>query len=222
MPRCDDPTCTCHPPPKKPPVKPPCIEIFLRGAETEQICQIHQPGELDVFFDLIQHTMTIREIIKNSETRKMTHVTYLKLEARTFHLVNLHGLDDNSLFLKLQLKQAMCAVKGHKMRVKTKHFGFMPAEESKLYTKMYCCDWKEQNIEVLLPGERIHGWKTVALILGTFHRISKEHWCLLVNMAGAPEVAGLNWKQIERQLWPSKVSKESDVVEAKPKKAIVS
>jgi hypothetical protein len=107
--------------------------------------------------------------------------------------------------------------------MRVKHFGFRPMEDSKLYTDVYCCDWSEQNIEILLPGKRIHEWKTVALILATFHRISKEQWCLLVNMAGAPGIAGLNWKVIESELWPEKSeSNEIEPAGAKPVDMVVS
>jgi hypothetical protein len=63
----------------------------------------------------------------------------------------------------------------------------------------------------------------VALILATFHRISKEQWCLLVNMAGAPGIAGLNWKVIESELWPEKSeSNEIEPAGAKPVDMVVS
>jgi hypothetical protein len=220
----DDPNCACQPKPKKPPEKPPSIKMFLRGSESEQTRELHQPdSELDVFFDLILHTMIIREITKDPKTRKTFRVTYLKIDAQSVHFTNMHGLADNSLLLSFRVRESLCAVKGHKMRMRVKHFGFRPMEDSKLYTDVYCCDWSEQNIEILLPGKRIHEWKTVALILATFHRISKEQWCLLVNMAGAPGIAGLNWKVIESELWPEKSeSNEIEPAGAKPVDMVVS
>ncbi|KAL3468402.1 hypothetical protein BJX64DRAFT_282575 [Aspergillus heterothallicus] len=76
--------------------------------------------------------------------------------------------------------------------------------DSRLYNDFYMCRWSEQHLELLLPAERVVGWKTAALILKTFQRITPENWCHLVSLRRTPKVAGLDWREIERTLIPEK------------------
>lgn len=54
-------------------------------------------------------------------------------------------------------------------------------------------------LEVVLPRERVRGWKTVALILATFGRISARTWRWIVDLdlRDGPVVAGLDWRVVE-------------------------
>ena len=40
----------------------------------------------------------------------------------------------------------------------------------------------------------------MAMILLTFGRVTRESWLGIVNMQDAPDVAGLNWRQIEQRI----------------------
>lgn len=68
-------------------------------------------------------------------------------------------------------------------------------------------------LQLRLPESRIRGWKTVAMILLTFGRVTRESWLGIVNMQDPPDVAGLNWRQIEQRIRSemkrSKLVKES-------------
>lgn len=66
-------------------------------------------------------------------------------------------------------------------------------------------------MQLLLPAARIRGWKTVALILLTFNRISLEKWCDLVNMKGEQSVAGLDWRQVEEEWGTMETRKDKHV-----------
>ncbi|KAL4781708.1 hypothetical protein BJX76DRAFT_359654 [Aspergillus varians] len=201
----DDPKCLCQPRPKKPFQK---LELTLRGSKTEGSCRLDKPGaQLDVVFDLIGNALTLRETISDPNVRKASYSIFLLLDTKMMHFVNLKGLSDNSLLLSFRMRRSFCSATGKsKMMYKEKYTGFSPNRpESKLYNDFYLCNWSEQYLELRLPAERIVGWKTVALILKTFKRITAENWCRLVKMVKSmktPPVAGLDWMAIERALLP--------------------
>ncbi|KAB8074019.1 hypothetical protein BDV29DRAFT_191332 [Aspergillus leporis] len=145
--------------------------------------------------------MILREVI-NDTSRKYTTWTFsVKLDVVNMHFLNLEGLADGSLILSVRIKDSACAVKGSKMSVKEKISGFArPRLESKLYTDLYLCDWPRQCLQLFLPEERLVEWKTVALILKSFGRITVEQWSDMVWMKNRPSVAGLNWRAIEEEI----------------------
>lgn len=55
-------------------------------------------------------------------------------------------------------------------------------------------------LQLRLPASRIRGWKTVAMFLLTFARVTRESWLGLVNLQEPPSVVGLNWRQIEKKM----------------------
>lgn len=122
---------------------------------------------------------------------------------------NLKGLPNNDLLLSFRMRSSFCCAWGkNKMTYKEKYLGFTPNKlESRLYNDFYQCDWPEQHLELLMPADRIMGWKTVALILKTFKRISAENWCHMVKIGKKkkfPRVAGLDWMAIEADVMPKK------------------
>ncbi|KAE8349274.1 hypothetical protein BDV28DRAFT_141572 [Aspergillus coremiiformis] len=145
--------------------------------------------------------MILREII-NDPTRKYTFWYFsVQLDAANMHFVNLEGLADGSLILSLRIRSSACAVRGSKMSVKEKISGFAPPRlQSKLYNDLYLCDWPRQRLQLFLPEERLVEWKTVALILKSFGRITANQWSDMVWMKDRPSVAGLNWKAIEEDI----------------------
>lgn len=55
-------------------------------------------------------------------------------------------------------------------------------------------------LQLRLPASRIRGWKTVAMFLLTFARVTRESWLGLVNLQEPPSVVGLNWRQVEKKM----------------------
>ncbi|KAL4808945.1 hypothetical protein BDV18DRAFT_157883 [Aspergillus unguis] len=201
----DDPKCLCYPRPEKPFQK---LELTIRGPKPEDFCRLDQPGaQLDVIFDLIGNGMTLREAIGDPNRPKTAYTISLLLKSEMWVFTNLKGLADNSLLLNFQLKSSTCAAVGKdKMLYTEKYQGFSPDRlESKLYNHVYSCNWSEQHLELLLPAERIMGWKTAALILKTFKRITPENWCHMVVLRNRPGVAGMDWMAIEAQAMPTKI-----------------
>ncbi|KAB8229122.1 uncharacterized protein BDW43DRAFT_315293 [Aspergillus alliaceus] len=193
--RCDDPECGCQPYPRK----NRKVEVVLYGDGPEQYRPLNQPGtSIDVIFDPIGKAMILREIIIDP-TRKHTFWNYsVQLDAANMHFVNLEGLADGSLILSVRIRSSACTVRGSKMSVKEKISGFTPPRvQSKLYNDLYCCDWPRQRLQLFLPEERLVEWKTVALIVKSFGRITADQWSDMVWMKDRPSVAGLNWRAIE-------------------------
>ncbi|KAL4906570.1 hypothetical protein BDW74DRAFT_176887 [Aspergillus multicolor] len=201
----DDPKCLCHPRPKKP---FPKLELVIRGSNSSEFRRLHQAGaQLDVVFDLIGNDMTLRETIGDPTMAKASYSIALLLKSRMMDFVNLKGLADNSLLLSFRMQSSFCAATG-KDRVifKEKVQGFSSNRlESRLYNDFYSCKWSQQNLELLLPADRIMGWKTVALVLKTFKRITPENWCHMVKLRNKPSVAGLDWMAIENKVMPAKL-----------------
>ncbi|GAB1211457.1 hypothetical protein ATERTT37_000572 [Aspergillus terreus] len=172
---------------------------MLRGSRPDQVCKLHQKGaSIDVIFDIIDNALILREII-NDPTRRYTFWKFsVQIDLEHMEFGNLIGLPDCSLLLSLRLKPEACAVKGNMMKVKEKVSGFAPTYlESRLDNDLYLCDWPEKRLDIFLPEEKLVGWKTVALIMKTFGRISAAQWSDMVWMKGTPPVAGLDWRALE-------------------------
>ncbi|RAQ73726.1 amylase [Aspergillus flavus] len=196
--RCDDPKCGCQPYPRK----NRKVEIVLYGDQPDQFCPLNQQGSsIDVIFDPIGNAMILREII-NDPTRKYTFWNFsVQLDAANLHFMNLEGLADGSLILTVRIRSSACAVRGSMISVKEKISGFAPPRlKSKLYNDLYLCDWPRQTLQLFLPEERLVEWKTVALILKSFGRITADQWSDMVWMKDRPSVAGLNWRAIARDV----------------------
>ncbi|KAL2801382.1 hypothetical protein BJX66DRAFT_331543 [Aspergillus keveii] len=206
---CDNPKCLCHPRPKKGFQK---LELVIRGSKSEEKCRLDQPNaQLDVVFDLIGNIISLRETIEDPTVPKGSYSICLILDTKKMRFMNLKGLPNNSLLLSMRMQTWACAAEGRsKMLFKEKCQGFSANRfDSRLYNDFYMCRWSEQHLELLLPAERIVGWKTVALILKTFQRITPENWCHLVNLRRTPKVAGLDWREIERTIMPKKEDETS-------------
>ncbi|GAB1206607.1 hypothetical protein APSETT445_005297 [Aspergillus pseudonomiae] len=196
--RCDDPECGCQPYPRK----NRKVEVVLYGDQPGQFRLLNQQGSsIDVIFDPVGNAMILREII-HDPTRKYTFWNFsVQLDAANLHFRNLEGLADGSLILTVRIRSSACTARGSMMSVKEKISGFAPPRlESKLYNDLYLCDWPRQTLQLFLPEERLVEWKTVALILKSFGRITADQWSDMVWMEDRPSVAGLNWRAIEKDI----------------------
>ncbi|KAL5343294.1 hypothetical protein BJX70DRAFT_393864 [Aspergillus crustosus] len=200
----DDRKCFCHPPREKPYQK---LELVLLGSKEEETCRLDQESaQLDVVFDLIGNSMTLREKVDDPTVPKAAYTIYLTLDSNMWHFVNLKGLPNMSLLLSLRMRSSFCIATGRsKLQYREKFQGFSANRvDSKLYNNFYCCKWSEQHLELLLPRERIKGWRTAALILKTFKRISPENYCHMLKLGRAQTVQGLDWSAIEGEIMPKK------------------
>lgn len=116
-------------------------------------------------------------------------------------LLNIQGQADNSLLVTLEMRPEACAMSGHGLRLETKVWSFQPAYiESKLHEAFYLCSWDRIVLQLSLPASRIHGFKTVAMLLVTFGRMKWNSWAAMVRMQESSCVAGLNWVEVEQQV----------------------
>ncbi|KAI9371641.1 hypothetical protein BJX61DRAFT_543462 [Aspergillus egyptiacus] len=210
---CDDPKCPCHPRPPKPFQK---LVLSLRGSKPLEYVRIDQPNaHLDVIFDLIGHSMTLRETVEDQTVPEASYMISMTMALHQMQFLNLVGLANNSLILTVRMRSAFCSAKGkEKMKYKEKYQGFCQTShlDSRLYNLFYNCNWPQQELELILPKERCKGWKTIALILRTFNLITAENWCDIVNIRDrkTPPVAGFNWKVMEGDLMPKKEKKKKE------------
>lgn len=144
----------------------------------------------------IERTVILREKIPGSDPHAMFCKTYVQLNSENSTFVNLQGLPDNSLLLSIRIDKA-----GRHLKPQQKYRCYWPDQErSKLYTDLVQCNWPQMTVHLILPAPRIKGWKTVALIVWTFRRISTHTWSWMVSLRDPPPVAGLNWREIEMGL----------------------
>lgn len=150
---------------------------------------------------MINHELTLQETVGDPQTIQDAAQYDVHLNLRNSRLVNLEGLADNSLLLSLEIRPEACNLRGHGLRLETKVWSFRPAySDSKLHDEFYMCDWPSMLLQLRLPESRVRGWKTVAMILLTFGRVTRESWLGIVNMQDPPDVSGLNWRQIEQRI----------------------
>lgn len=194
----NDAKCGCQPPPQKP-WEPPRLKLVVRGPEN-QVRHLNRPdAELDVIFDFMHHTMLVKETIKDPEIPGSTHSVCVEFNPKNSQFVNLEGLADGSLLFSFRILESACAVRGNKLHPREKRRNFINVE-SALFDKLVLCDWPRKDLQLFLPASRTNGWKTVALILLTFNKISTEKWRCLVNMKGSDSIAGLDWRQVETNI----------------------
>lgn len=193
----DDPKCACQPAPRKPDLKSPPIEATIRGPEKDQFRQLNQPGiELDITFLPVEQFVIIREMIPGPNPYEKSCKTYIQLNSDNSTFMNIKGLPDNSIQLTIRIDKA-----GKYLKPQQKYMCYWPGlGESKLYNDLVLCDWPEMTLSLRLPEARVKDWKTVALILRTFRRISKSTWNWFIALEDPPAVAGLDWERIESEL----------------------
>lgn len=134
----------------------------------------------------------LREKIPGPNPREMSCKTYLQLNSQNSTFVNLQGLADNSLLLTVRIDKA-----GKYLKPQQKYRCYWPEiGESRLYSDLVLCNWQHKMLRLRLPEPRVKDWKTVALILRTFRRISGSTWSWMINMEDPPAVAGLDWSEL--------------------------
>ena len=156
------------------------------------------------------------------------------------HFQNLIGLNDNSLLLTLTLQTtpspsfpltlSSAATGGEETgrrereripNIHTKHrinnFN-TTLEKSLLQENLHIPLLRAQQktkvqMQIFLPAERLHSWRTVALIVRTFRRVSAEQWCRLIHLKSVPcrppGVGGLDWRGLEEFVLDSAASSAS-------------
>ncbi|ODM18897.1 hypothetical protein SI65_05514 [Aspergillus cristatus] len=196
----DDTKCSCQPAPSN--SSPEKMQAFLFGDKPGQVRQLHQPGaELDIHCDVARHEMTLRETVGGDPRAISTATRYdVHLNPKNSRLLNLEGLPDDSILLTIEIRPEACRTRGHGLWLQTKVWSFRPAyTDSKLHNEFYLCDWSKMILRVHLPVSRFWGWKTVAMLLVTFERLTWGDLCIVAGIKDM-DVAGLNWRQIEQHM----------------------
>ena len=178
------------------------MQAFLFGDQPGQFRQLHQPGaELDIHCDVARHEMTLRETVCGGPRAISTATRYdVHLNPKNSRLLNLEGLLGDSVLLTIEIRPEACRTRGHGLRLQTKVSSFIPAyTDSKLHNEFYLCDWSKIILRVHLPVSRFWGWKTVAMLLATFERLTWGDLRIVADIKDMA-VAGLNWRQIERRM----------------------
>ncbi|PKY06485.1 hypothetical protein P168DRAFT_279911 [Aspergillus campestris IBT 28561] len=157
----------------------------------------------------------------------------------TLHFANLIGLNDNSLLLTLTLQttpssgETGTGGKVPKVHTKERINNFNTTlEKSNLQEGLYLpllhaaqqhhqhqhqhqqkeSKGRKVQMQIMLPAERLHSWRTVALIVRTFRRVSAEQWCQLIHLKPEPRppgLGGLDWRGVEDLVLASSVSSGS-------------
>lgn len=196
----DDSKCSCQPaPPKSSSEK---MHAFLFGDQPGQVRQLHHPGaELDIHCDVACHEMTLRETVGNDPRANPAATRYdVHLNPKNSCLLNLEGLADNSIMLTVEIRDEACKTRGHGLRLETKAWSFRPTyTDSKLHNEFYLCDWPRMILRIHLPESRFWGWKTVAMLLVTFERLTWDGLRIVADIKDMT-LADLNWRQIEQSM----------------------
>ncbi|KAJ5808636.1 hypothetical protein N7474_009905 [Penicillium riverlandense] len=82
--------------------------------------------------------------------------------------------------------------------------GFLPdmIDEGPLFEQLLDNYSREKILRLHIPDTRHKGWKTIALILLTYRKIDLPTWHRLVTSEKLTEIAGLNWRLVEKKTDP--------------------
>jgi hypothetical protein len=226
----DDPSCSCHPVSKRPTAK--SLSLTLYDAKQKYTLQLHgKDTELDVTFDIITGTMILKQKIRLSGIwPRVQQKTVMYANQANSVFVNLQGLADNSILLTFKMLPRCHHDHHHHrqtmetMNLKTKQpsqnqdkslqstppriwrqvRGFFPGliDEGPLFEELLENYSREKILRLHIPDTRHKGWKTIALILLTYRKIDLPTWHRLVTSEKLTEIAGLNWRLVEKKTDP--------------------
>lgn len=173
---------------------------------------LNQPtADLDITCIPSTNTLTLHETIGHSRAKTRYSIN---LTPKNTRFINLQGQEDKSLVLTLQTLPEARGLRGNGLRLQTRVEGFRAScdhRESRLYTRLYRCEWEGICLKLRLPACQVDGWKTVGMLLLTFGQVGEKCWEVMVDMRSPPSVAGLDWRGLERMA-NGKVEKRNGVV----------
>ncbi|KAJ5574320.1 uncharacterized protein N7459_008747 [Penicillium hispanicum] len=211
--RCDDPSCSCQEP-KPVPIEP--LNLLLSDTESGEIRPLHdEDTELDVIFDILSGTMTIKQSVHDPKPwPAIKHKTTIHFTQSNSAFVNLEGLADNSLLFTFKPNstptdnmESKTTTRGFadprrtKLKVRTQDSGFLLQEPKvgPLFKHVMDLSGPNKVLQLRLPENRIRDWATVALILLTYREINSTVWDGIVRSKVLQDVAGLNWARIKER-----------------------
>lgn len=197
------------------------LQLLLIDTESGEVHFLHGPHtELDVMFDVLSGTMTLKQKVIDPTTSSSSHRTAIHFTQSNSAFVNLEGLTDNSLLFTFRPLSPLAAdvpsktmtkqdSMGRKLKVRTFVGGFSREKPSMGPLFKHAVDICGPNkvLQLHLPQSRINDWATAALILLTYREINLTAWAHMARNERLQEVAGLNWAQIKEKASPSLVSK---------------
>ncbi|KAJ5601913.1 hypothetical protein N7510_011447 [Penicillium lagena] len=221
----DDPLCSCHPASKKPTTE--SLWLTLYDAKQKYTLQLHgEDTELDVTFDIITGTMILKQKIRLSGIwPRVQQKTVMYANRANSIFVNLQGSSDNSILLTFKMLSPLPPPSSssddgddgsenertkqkpekkfaeHTPRIWRQVSGFFPdlIDEGPLFEELLENCSREKLLRLHIPDARHNDWKTIALILLTYRKIDLPTWHRLVTSEKLTEIAGLNWRLVEKK-----------------------
>ncbi|CAL5870169.1 uncharacterized protein PFLUO_LOCUS4404 [Penicillium psychrofluorescens] len=224
---CDDASCSCHPVSKKPTTK--SLSLTLYDSKQKYTLPLHgEDTELDVTFDIITGTMILKQKIRLSGIwPRVQQKTVMYTNQANSIFVNLQGLADNAILLTFKMlpplpppsssddgddgpesettkQKPVQKFAEQTPRIWRQVRGFCPGlvDEGPLFEELLESYSHEKILRLHIPGGRHKGWKTIALILLTYRKIDLPTWHRLVTSEKLTEIAGLNWRLVEKKIDP--------------------
>lgn len=175
------------------------VEIVSYDEESGEVRRLHgNDYELEATFDIFKGNFRLLEKLRNQEAgRETRHKEAIFLNQSNSDFLNLEGLNDNSLLLSFRPEPAIKAELVKKIRHCQQSHDFIYHIVDSPLCKAILDHGSENRIFYLrVPKDCHHGWKTVALVLLTYRKITPKTWYRMVINKSLLDVAGFDWRHI--------------------------
>jgi hypothetical protein len=179
------------------------VELVSHGEKSGETRQIHgNELELEATFDIFKGNLRLVEKVRNPEIgRETRHKEVLFLNQSNSSFLNLEGLNDNSLLLSFKPDPPMKVDLFKKIRHCQQSHDFVRHIVDNPLRNAILDHGSENRIFFLrVPKHCHHGWKTIALVLLTYRKISPKTWHRIVINRSLLDVAGFDWGHICQNL----------------------
>ena len=181
------------------PVNPQPVDFVLHDEVTGEARRLHGRNyELEATFDFFKGNLRLVESLHDQAIWPET----LRKEAIFFNrsnssFLNLEGLSDNSLLFSFRPESIIKANSVNKPRQRHQTYDFIcDTVDSPLSNAILHCASEHRTLCLRLPKARHKGWKTIALILLTYRKITPKVWYGMVTNEKLVDVAGFDWRHL--------------------------
>lgn len=174
------------------------VEIVVHNTDLGETHRLHdQNYELDAIFDIFKGSLRLVEKAHNQAIWPETlHKETISLDLFNTGFLNLEGLNDGSILFSFRPESPIKIGAIHKLRICHQSHEFMSEMlDSPLRKAIFDCVRDDRIFCLRLPNGQHHGWRTIALILLTYRKITPRSWYRIVVSESLGDIAGFDWKQ---------------------------
>ncbi|KAJ5103325.1 hypothetical protein N7532_003854 [Penicillium argentinense] len=169
------------------------IEVISRDEASDEVRVVcNQQHDIDIIFNIFTGTIRLVEKVDN-QPRSEPDKEIIYLTHSRIKIVNLEGLSDNSLLFSFRPKRSFYPSLASQLQLCHQVHGFPRDPAETPLCKAILDNNRNSVLHLVFPSDRHKGWKTIALILLTYRKLSPADWHRITNSQGLGDVAGFNW-----------------------------